>query len=192
MSRIDLKKAKRWRAWQIALCIIAIVVAAGAIAMFLVNYQEYVDQHISSGNGENSLEDALGALAFAILLVIPFAVQIIVSGLLIVCLIVAMSSMASRGYARKRDVVGMIVCKYIFLVPSILIFVLFFTRYSIPMFIMHALVTGTLIFDYIYPVDDCVDAFKEAKTVKAKVQENSNDLPENTQSDEQNPTDMPE
>lgn len=137
----------------------------------LVNYQEYVDQHISSGNGENSLEDALGALAFAILLVIPFAVQIIVSGLLIVCLIVAMSSMASRGYARKRDVVGMIVCKYIFLVPSILIFVLFFTRYSIPMFIMHALVIGTLIFDYIYPVDDCVDAFKEAKTVKAKVQE---------------------
>ena len=57
---------------------------------------------------------------------------------------------------------------------------------------MHALVIGTLIFDYIYPVDDCVDAFKEAKTVKAKVQENSNDLPENTQSDEQNPTDMPE
>ena len=60
------------------------------------------------------------------------------------------------------------------------------------MFIMHALVIGTLIFDYIYPVDDCVDAFKEVKTVKAKVQENSNDLPENTQSDEQNPTDMPE
>ena len=184
-NKKKLSKAKRWYGWQIAFYVITILIAAAAIAMIIINYQEYVQKATENGDGENTLGEAFGALALAILFVIPLGVQIIVSGQLVVCQIVAMSSVLKRKYVRKRDLIGSIVCKFIFLVPSIFLFVVFFTKYSIPMFIMHAVVIVGLVLDYVYPVEDCkevIEAKKESDKIAAKEAAEAVDF---SQSDEQ-------